>query len=106
MNQSPTSVPRKDAFFGFHTDLHAHKEDTVLGADIDVRNVLRIDAKLKSVEWTYGGKSKEMRYEAGMLHVALGQTLDTRRAVYCIRNNDLENQAHMGMIGIIISRQI
>ena len=38
-------VSRKDAFFGFHTDLHAHERDTCLGADVDedmVNRFLRV----------------------------------------------------------------
>lgn len=41
MNERPIT-PRKDAFFGFHTDLHAHSKDTVLGADVDEAMVERL----------------------------------------------------------------
>lgn len=30
-----TSISRKDAFFGMHTDVHAHEDDPNLGADLD-----------------------------------------------------------------------
>jgi hypothetical protein len=43
-------VPRKDAFFGLHFDLHPQKTDTSLGADISAEN---IDALLDRVRPDY-----------------------------------------------------
>ena len=43
-------ILRKDAFFGFHTDLHPHEKDTNLGADIDEEMV---EGFLKAVKPDY-----------------------------------------------------
>jgi hypothetical protein len=37
-----TTIPRKDAFFGLHFDLHATKTDTSLGADTSEENIGRL----------------------------------------------------------------
>ncbi len=35
-------VPRKDAFFGLHFDLHPNKTDTALGADVTEENIAKL----------------------------------------------------------------
>ncbi len=37
--ETPGPVPRKDAFFGLHFDLHPQKTDTSLGADVSADNI-------------------------------------------------------------------
>ncbi len=40
-------VPRKDAFFGLHFDLHPQKTDTSLGADIRVENIAALLGRVR-----------------------------------------------------------
>jgi len=38
----PKPVPRRDAFFGLHFDLHPNPSDTALGADVTEENIARL----------------------------------------------------------------
>jgi hypothetical protein len=40
-------IPRKDAFFGLHFDLHPNASDTALGADISEENIRALLARVK-----------------------------------------------------------
>ncbi len=40
-------LPRKDAFFGLHFDLHPQKHDTALGADITEENIARLLTRVR-----------------------------------------------------------
>jgi len=35
-------IPRRDAFFGLHFDLHPSKTDTALGADVTEENITKL----------------------------------------------------------------
>ncbi|NIR02837.1 MAG: hypothetical protein GTN78_21975, partial [Gemmatimonadales bacterium] len=37
-----TPIPRKDAFFGLHFDLHPTQHDTVLGAETGEQNIAKL----------------------------------------------------------------
>jgi len=43
----PAPVPRKDAFFGLHFDLHPQATDTALGADISEDNIRELLGRVK-----------------------------------------------------------
>jgi hypothetical protein len=46
-NNAPRPLPRKDAFFGLHLDLHPQKSDTTLGADMTEENIAGLLARAK-----------------------------------------------------------
>ena len=42
-----TPIPRKDAFFGLHFDLHPNQHDTVLGAETREQNIAKLLARVR-----------------------------------------------------------